>query len=149
MKYQPVIYQALNFGKTPVKIRPEFNETDPRHADMLRYDTAFHHPTDPSLVVFPLFRDPSRGTMPDKVTMGRWSSFSITLEDFLDLSKYGTNEHVTDALGIPGVDDFGIHNIDEWITYVHSVPEYKLVRTTMADYKALYAKTKIVGYREV
>jgi hypothetical protein len=44
-KHQPIIYQAMN-GKKPIAIRPELLETDPMHADMLRYDQAFHHPTD-------------------------------------------------------------------------------------------------------
>ena len=29
----------------------ELLETDPMHADMLRHDQAFHHPTDVSLVI--------------------------------------------------------------------------------------------------
>ena len=148
-KHQPVIYRALSFNK-PVAIRAELDETDPRHADMLRYDQAFHHPTDPSLVIFPHFR--LRGGVsaiyPDKITMGRWSSFSITLDKLLDMSKFGANENATDALGIPGVDDFGIHNQNEWIGYVHNVPQYTLRKITLGEY-LLDVPKRIVGWREV
>jgi len=136
-------------GKKPIAIRPELLETDPMHADMLRYDQAFHHPTDPSLVIFPHFRLKGAGGLyPDKITVGRWSSFTIKLEKFLDLGKFGTNEHVTDALGIPGVDDFGIHNQNEWIGYVHTIPEYSLKKVTLEEYLKDVPK-KIVGWREV
>ncbi len=147
-KHQPIIYQAMQ-GKRPVAIRTELLETDPMHADMLRYDQAFHHPTDVSLVIFPHFRLKGPGGLyPDKITIGRWGSFCIMLQLFLDLGKFGTNEHVTDALGIPGVDDFGIHNQDEWIGYVHEVPGYALRKITLGQYMKEHPK-KIAGWREV
>jgi hypothetical protein len=43
------------FGRRELAPAKEFGEQVPYHADMLRYDLAFHDPTDLSRVVFPVF----------------------------------------------------------------------------------------------
>ena len=130
--------------KEPVAIRPELQEKVPAHADMLRYDQAFHHPTDPSLVIFPLFRNP-HGRMPDKITIARWSSFIIKLELAADYNDFRTPVKKTIA---EGVDDIGVHNTREWITYVHPDGNTDLEPTTLHQYLDARRKTTIVGYRE-
>jgi hypothetical protein len=131
-------------GKKPIAIRPELLETDPMHADMLRYDQAFHHPTDPSLVIFPHFRLKGAGGLyPDKITVGRWSSFTITLNQF---SNFNLPMHICTIA--QDVDDCGIHNLNDWVGYVFNVPGYTLRKITLEEYLKEYPK-KIVGWREV
>jgi len=47
--------------------------------DMLRYDTAFINPDDPTLVYFPQFVT-KFGTSGGRVTKDRWKSFGISLQ---------------------------------------------------------------------
>lgn len=102
----PQVYQALFARNEPVRVRPEFLEEVPAHADMCRYDNAFHSPADASLVIFPLFRHKTAGMYPDKITVARWSSFSIHLE-FAHQGEHQSFDYIAD------------HPIGDWITYQH------------------------------
>jgi len=125
MNSTPVVYRCLHFNR-PVEIRPALGETEPLHADMLRYDTAFHSPDAPSLVIFPRFKHKRHGIMPDKITERRWRSFSCTLEE------------------IPNAEAV---NVDDWIGYVHDAPTYKLRRVTLREYLAENADVTIYAWR--
>jgi hypothetical protein len=143
MNTQPILYQAFSFRR-PVAIRPEINETIPAHADMLRYDRAFHHPDDPSLVVFPIFKVQG-GRFPLRITTGRWDSFIIKLEKIYDYNSHR-------AMGFDpsvgaGIDDLGIHNLSQWIGYEHGANYRGLEKITLG--KVLEGKTKIVGWRSL
>lgn len=85
------LYKVTSFGR-PVTIRKDIGEEHPCHADMLRYDTAFHDPNDPSRIVFPKIKGYS-----NKITKARWDSFVL---------KVGyTDEYVR------------FEDIQDWLTY--------------------------------
>lgn len=87
------VFKVTSFGKPVGPPRPELHEKMPRHADMLRYDRAFHNPTDPSEIIFPRFK----GWGAQKITYARWSSFVMNVEP---------------AKAV-------VENAGDWITYVH------------------------------
>lgn len=120
------LYRIDHWGK-PVETRPELGESLPRHADMLRYDLAFCHPEEPSLVIFPVFRGKD-GRTTNKITHGRWDSFSMKVIDQGEVYLEGLNA---------------------WITYRHVLPTYgKLEPQTMGEFLAKSdQKFKIVGWR--
>lgn len=147
MNQQPVIFRAVERGRArePIAIRPELNETQPRHADMLRYDAAFHHPQDVSLLVFPIFKV-AGGVYPQRITGQRWGSYVMQLDVFWNFGRHNEKDEPTFP---DGVTFAGIGNIDEWITYIHRAPDYgTLHRITFAEYLTLGdVKRKVVGYR--
>ena len=103
------VWIAKSFGRS-IALRPELQETIPQHADMLRYDTAFHDPADPSRVIFPRFKSVG-GNIGGIPTSARWASFMISLT--------ATNQFT---------DDFA-----KWITYRHT-RDHELTPVTLEDY---------------
>lgn len=82
------VYTVLDFGK-PVELS---RTGPPAHADMLRYDFAFHDPQDVSRIVFVALRD-----FRPSITNARWGSFGMTVQntgdktdDYLDWITYRT-----------------------------------------------------------
>jgi hypothetical protein len=123
------IVRVTQFGE-PVAIRPEMQETEPAHADMLRYDLAFCNPADPSMIVFPQFKT-RQGKLGGKVTIGRWDSFCMRLAIIPE-----------EAMG-------GAPDISEWFTYEHSATGHGLHRVTFAEYVQAhrdYRLTCFAGY---
>lgn len=130
MDHLPIVYRVRwRVGGRPIEIRPELKETEPCHADMLRYDVAFHHPTDPSLVIFPVFKHRD-GRFPLRITHARWDSFMLNLSR-ADVEVEGP--------------------VGDWIGYMHAVPSYALQKVTLNDYLKRQSdergKTTIAGYR--
>lgn len=123
----PIFHRAMHFNR-PVEIRGELQETDSCIADMLRYDLAFQHPTDPSLIVMPVFKTPN-GNLCEQITFGRWQSFSTRLEVIKD-------ETTLDTLRFS----------DDWFTYVHE-NSHSITRKTFSEFMKANPKYKIVGYR--
>lgn len=123
----PIFHRAFHFNR-PVEIRAELEETDSCIADMLRYDLAFQHPTDPSLIVMPVFKTP-HGNLCEQITFGRWQSFSTRLEVIKD-------ETTLDTLRFS----------DDWFTYVHENSR-SITRKTFSEFMKSNPKYKIVGYR--
>lgn len=122
------IHQAVSaMGKNnePVHLREALRETEPCHADMLRYDFAFCNPADVSQVVFPVFKTKDGDTQRN-ITEGRWSSFVLKL--------------------IPFSAEEAPANLHEWFTYVHG-DRHQLVRMTYAEYVAAHPKNKLKGWR--
>lgn len=122
----PTVFQVKLYGRVPVELRPEFQETTPIHADMLRYDSAFHAPQDISIVAFPAWRT-SRGNSADVITTDRWRSFGLTLHK-LEWEDYPQ----------------GILR-DDWITYTSELGNLEPV--TFAVWKVLRPTYKFRGYR--
>lgn len=118
------VYQAMERnGIAPVRVR-DF-ESGPRHADMLRYDLAFCNPEDVSLVIFPVFKSNREGRTSQNITLGRWDSFVMSLQEF------------TDEVNGP----FG-----KWFTYVHG-PKHELVKQTLDEFLTQHPKMQIVSWR--
>lgn len=88
------VFKVTSFGKPVGPPSDRLGEKLPRHADMLRYDRAFHNPADPSEIIFPRFK----GYSASRITYDRWRSFIMKVEP---------------ARAV-------VENADEWITYVHS-----------------------------
>lgn len=129
--YAISIHRAVERGRAqaPIMIRARLRETEPRHADMLRYDGAFCNPLDVSQVVFPIWKTPN-GRLGGGITVGRWESFAI------QLILFRTESENTE---VPS-------NLNDWYTYVHG-PKYELIRVTWAEYTKIHPKYKLVGWR--
>jgi len=117
-------YFNLNYLE-PVSVRRALKETEPAHADMLRYDLGFHDPEEPSYVAFPIFRHPQGGRTSKDLTIERWRSFSIALQAQLS----------------------GTPDIDNWITYIEIPGTIGRRRQTFAEYFKAHPKLKVVGWR--
>jgi len=120
-------YRVTCFGRpialaTPIVL--DGTPGEPSHADMLRYDGAFCNAADLSMVVFPIWNTP-HGKSSRSITLGRWQSFSMKLEEVEAVAKIG----------------------DDWFTYVATGPNYKLVRMTMGEYFKQHPKYKLTGWR--
>jgi hypothetical protein len=119
------IYRITHFGE-PVHARPELCETQPPHADMLRYDLAFHCPDQPELVVFPIMRSSSGATM-HGITARRWESFCM---------KVNPTRQIVDA-----------RSVETWITYQHPAGQgFGLVPCVLRDYLKEHG-LKLSGWR--
>lgn len=98
MTYTPKmqqIYRVTQFG-TPVEHpNPRIGEREFAHADMLRYDLAFCSPKDPSLVIFPKFKQSGAGTIGGKITWARWESFILAVRPYEDETIYDFSDWIT------------------------------------------------------
>lgn len=125
MSQVPMLYVVRHFGD-PVRVRPEFGETQPWHADMLRYDLAFHNPGDPAEVVFPIFSSRKEGRTTSRITFARWRSYCMTVQA----------QDVTDR------------PLGDWIGYQpHATRLGVLVPISLNDYLKLNPQLKITGWR--
>jgi hypothetical protein len=128
----PRIYKVTDRWNEPARVRTECGETLPSHADMLRYDIGFHSPADLSLIVLPVFRHPKFGSTPRAITVDRWRSFALKLEE----------------VGTPYDEKFdsqpGVHS---WITYRHNAPDYHTLLPQTLEQYLQATKTKIASYR--
>lgn len=130
-RYTPIPAKRVIFKRnwkgestTPVE-QTEFDTRMP-HADMLRYDLAFHNPNNISEVVFPIFRHPKEGHTSHSITVGRWDSFTMKVGE-----KHNTDEPV-----------------GEWITFRHHPKEHGvLVPVTLNQWMLEHPKHSIVGWR--
>lgn len=112
---------------------PELGETQPRHADCLRYDLAFHDPADMSRVIFPVFTGRDGNTTRD-ITWGRWQAYGFKVEQEL-----------------AGRDTQFLEGLDAWITYRHvnqddpdKQTDYSTLEpVTMKDYLAARRNPKM------
>jgi hypothetical protein len=130
----PFLFQALQFQE-PVRVRAELQETDPAHADMLRYDLAFHSPVDPSLVIFPWFKHKTQGAYPKTITAARWQSFAMNL-------KAQDEEQVYLATR-----DFPL---GDWIGYQHpDGNQCGLVPVTLDQWLQAHPQVRINGWRRL
>jgi hypothetical protein len=111
-------------GQDDMRPRPELGETQVRHADMLRYDLAFHNPDNPNEVIFPVFKGPY-GLSSRTITTARWHSFSMILQANLAKNRY-------------------IENYGDWITYRHpDGKHFDLVPQTLREYLESQKRTKL------
>jgi hypothetical protein len=123
-------YRAILWNE-PVRVRPEFGETEPAHADMLRYDLAFCNPEDPSVVCFPIFKHSRDGRTSDRITLERWRSFSMKLEAVETLPAKSAAV-----------------SVGSYVTYQH--PEgtsIGLEKKTLDQFLAANLRLRIVGWR--
>jgi hypothetical protein len=77
--------------------------------DMFRYDLAFHHPDDLTLVAFPVLFEKGYGSCGGEVTAARWDSFGVTLSP------------------ISGVPQLWVDKTAEWRTYRHPRTEHRVI----------------------
>jgi len=105
----------------PIKLREWDSQV--QHADMLRYDLAFHNPDVISEVIFPIFNTPN-GRTSRNITVGRWDSYGM---------------HV-------GAASF-VESVGNWITFRHTENYQELKPETLDQFMQRNPKYKIVGWR--
>lgn len=75
---RPVLYRTFWGGN--IVLPSPFRDSIPVHADCARYDLAFHHPVDVSLLIFPKFEHRRYGSTGGNIAVGRWESFGFELK---------------------------------------------------------------------
>ncbi len=100
-------------------------------ADMLRYDVAFHDARWPDLVVTLTYKT-KHGTHRGNVTVARWHSFSVGIEPVRRLETPDVPDAARSGLTLDGV----LREPEQWITYVHATPSYRLERRTLSQWLA-------------
>ena len=104
------VYRVYD-GVKPMELR-SYDEGVPQHADMLRYDFAFHDPNDISRVIFP-----RKSGYINNITHARWHSFGLEVKD-----------------DIEGTDGWVLNPMD-WINYFHpGGGDFNLQKRTLREF---------------
>jgi hypothetical protein len=110
----PNIYKVKTVG--PIQSK---HSDLPQHADMLRYDSAYHDPSDLTRIIFPEFK----GYKPI-IHHDRWRSFLMKVEPTEE------SVHLKDCMN--------------WITYEND-SSYNLIPITLEEYLKTHEHRKLKG----